>query len=120
MKINVKAIDVVKGSIKFHFDGAETELSVEEVAMYFENMDKLESAFNNMIEKMLKTLEATKAAAAERHQQRMEELEKENQNDAAYQKRRAENDAAYHAHQLERENISHQHWIEKYGKEEEK
>ena len=118
MKIMVKGIEMECGAKKVNFQGAEIEMIVQEIALYFENVDKIQAAFDHMVEKSAMMIEKVKEEETIRHQHNMEYLEKQDSNDAAYQQRRAANDAAYHQMQLERENLSHQHWLEKYGKDE--
>ena len=108
MKINIKPMDVVKGANKIHFDGFEIEMSVEEIAVYYENLDKMEVAMTRFLDRMDKSVEKAKDAEAAHHKSRMEYLEAEEARDAKY-----------HQNQVELENLRHQHWLEKYGKEEE-
>lgn len=110
MKINVKPFDCVKGANKIHFDGVEVEMSVEEIAMYYENMDKVQEVLDKSLDKfankMNDSLEKAKAFEKESHEHRMEYLKQQDENDAAYMQRRKDQEV-----------MEHQHWLEKYGKE---
>jgi hypothetical protein len=120
MKITVKGISVEKAGKKVRFEGAEIEVTTEEVALHFEHLIEMRDAFDHMVNKALAALDAETKMCAEQHKQRMEELEKQNKNDDAYQKRRQETDNNYHKNHVEMENLRHQHWLEKYKEEEEK
>lgn len=111
MKINVKPFDCVKGANKIHFDGVEVEMSVEEIAMYYENMDKVQEVLDKSLDKfankMNESLEKAKAFEKESHEHRME-----------YLKADEERNTKYHNQRMELENLQHKNWIEKYGRKE--
>ena len=106
MKFTVKGIDVVKGSSKLHFEGAEIEMSAEEIALHFEHLPEMKASFEDFADRTMKALEAAKTMQLERHQHRMEEIRAEDERDAAYMQRRKDQEV-----------MEHQHWLEKYGKE---
>lgn len=118
MKFTVKPIKIEKGAQKVDFQGCEIEMSLEEVALHFDNMDKMQDCFDRFTKKSLEALKEAEKMQAEHHAQQMEYLKQQDANDAAYHQRRQEQEVLEHQNRIERETLQHQHWIERYGKDE--